>query len=67
MALYWCFMDLKKAFDKIPRELLFKKLYKFGIRGKIFRVIRDIYTNIKAKVLIDGYLSPVFNIQFGVM
>ena len=35
MALYWCFMDLKKAFDKIPRELLFRKLYNLRIRGKI--------------------------------
>ena len=33
MALYWCFMDLKKAFDKIPREILFRKLHQLGIPG----------------------------------
>ena len=60
-------MDLKKAFDKISRELLFRKLYNLGIRGKMFRVIRDIYSNNKAKVLIGSYLSPEFNIQSGVM
>ena len=25
VPLYWCFMDLKKAFDKVPRQILFKK------------------------------------------
>ena len=42
LVLYFCFLDLIKAFDKEPRQILFKKLYKFGIRGKMFRVIRDI-------------------------
>ena len=42
--LYWCFMDLRKAFDTVIRRLLFLKLYNCGIRGKMFRVIRDIYT-----------------------
>ena len=52
LPLYFCFLDLIKAFDKVPREILFKKLYKFGIIGKIFRVIRDMYTDNIAKVLI---------------
>ena len=32
---YTCFVDFKKAFDLIPRELLWQKLTKIGIRGKL--------------------------------
>ena len=28
-ALYLCFLDLVKAFDKVPRGILFRKLYQF--------------------------------------
>ena len=67
LALYFCFLDLIKAFDKVPREILFKKLYKFGIRGKLFRVIRDMYTNNIAKVLIDNRYSREFKVESGVL
>ena len=60
-------MDLKKAFDKVPREFLFNILYRLGITGKIFRVIKDVYFNNKAEVLLGSHLSPEFDIQFGVM
>ena len=60
-------MDLKKAFDKVPREFLFNILYRLGITGKIFRVIKDMYFNNKAEVLLGSHLSPEFDIQFGVM
>ena len=60
-------MDLKKAFGRVPRQLLFYKLYKCGVRGKMFRVIKDIYTKNKARVLIGKNLSPEFEIQSGVL
>ena len=42
-ALYLCFLDLRKAFDTVPRELLFKKLEAIGITGKILAATKDIY------------------------
>ena len=43
-ALYLCFLDFVKAFDKVPREYLFRKLYQIGVTGKMLRVIQDMYT-----------------------
>ena len=60
-------MDLKKAFDRVPRQLLFYQLYKFGVRGMMFRVIEDIYTRHKARDKIGKNLSPEFEIQLGVL
>ena len=60
-------MDLRKAFDTVIRRRLFLKLYNCGIRGKMFRVIRDIYTGNKGKVLIGKNLSLEFDILSGVL
>ena len=62
LPLYLCFLDLKKAFDTVPRQLLFQKLSDFGISGKMLRVIIDLYSQNMAKVLIDGYFSREFTI-----
>ena len=33
--IYACFVDFKKAFDSIPRRILFEKLLKHNITGKL--------------------------------
>ena len=65
--LYLCLMDLAKAFDTVPRDKLFKKLWRAGIRGKMFRVIQDLYTDNRATIKVGGHLSKSFEIQRGVM
>ena len=66
-ALYLAFMDLAKAFDTVPRKLLFQKLKKAGITGKMLRVIQNLYTSNRASVRIDNYESEIFSINSGVM
>ena len=65
--LFFTFLDLKKAFDTVPRNLLFSKLMKAGISGKLFRVIRNLFSRNIANVLVDGFLSPDFIINRGVL
>ena len=43
--IYSCFIDFSKAFDTIPRDLLFKKLLNFNITGKFFNITKNIYSN----------------------
>ena len=65
--LYLCLMDLAKAFDTVPREMLFKKLWRAGIRGKMYRVIKNLYTDNRARIRIGGHLTKSFEIKSGVM
>ena len=66
-ALYLCFLDLRKAFDTVPRQVLFSKLYNAGIRGRMLDVIQNLFSSNPANVLIHGFLSPEFTINRGVL
>ena len=65
--LYLCFLDLRKAFDSVPRNLLFKKLESLGLEGKMLKVIQDLYTSNTASVRVGQYESDTFLINSGVM
>ena len=60
-------MDLEKAFDTVPIEKLFKKVAQAGITGKMYRVIKDLYTENKARIRIGDYESESLIIKSGVI
>ena len=66
-ALYFGFMDLAKAFDTVPRNKLYKKIWKLGIKGKIYRVIKDLFSSNKARIRIGEYESESIKINSGVI
>lgn len=41
--LYTCFVDFKKAFDTVPRDLLWQVLEGLGINGRILECLRSMY------------------------
>ena len=65
--LYFCFLDLRKAFDTVPRDILFKKLYNIGVHGKFLRVIQNLFSSNPANVLVGGALFHEFIINRGVL
>ena len=64
--LYSCFVDFSKAFDCIPRDILFKRLIEKGITGKFFNLIKNIYMHEKCQVKIGEMLSDPFDANQGV-
>ena len=64
--LYSCFVDFSKAFDCIPRDILFERLKSKGITGKVFNLIKKIYTNEKCRIKMGNVLSDIFDANQGV-
>ena len=64
--IYSCFVDFKKAFDSVPRDILLRKLLNAGISGKFFNIIRFIYTTDKACIKLGNVHSDFFELSLGV-
>ena len=64
--LFSCFVDFSKAFDTIPRNILFKELYNYGIRGHVFNIIKDTYKNDESCIKIGYQCTEPFHINQGV-
>ena len=52
--LYCAFLDKTKAFDRTPRWGVWLKLYEYGVPGKLWRMIRATYKNLRAKFSCGG-------------
>ena len=48
------FLDLQKAFDTVNFNILFKKLYRYGIRGMALDLLKDYLTNRIQRVRVDN-------------
>ena len=64
--LYCAFVDFKKAFDFINRDIIWCKLIELVVRGNILNVIKSMYQNVKSKVKYNNELSDSFNSYLGV-
>ena len=51
------FLDLKKAFDSLNHEILFQKLYHYGFRGKMFKLLTSYFSERYICVKINGKVS----------
>ena len=64
--IFSCFVDFSKAFDTIPRDVLFEKLLKYGINGKFFNNIKTMYTNDNCCIKVGNKLTESFLANQGV-
>ena len=60
------FLDFAKAFDKVPRERLLKKLRAHGVGGKVLQWIRSWLTGRKQRVVLNGKCSDWAEVLSGV-
>ena len=64
--MYGCFVDFRKAFDTIPRHLLFQKLLSHNITGKFYDSIKNMYTQDLACISLGEEITSSFRINQGV-
>jgi hypothetical protein len=59
--------DVYKAYDTVWRDGLFHRLWAVGIRGKMWRILKDMYTNTRSVATWEGSTSAEgeFNVDMG--
>ncbi|TWW80485.1 R2DM Retrovirus-related Pol polyprotein from type II retrotransposable element [Takifugu flavidus] len=62
---HMCFVDLEKAFDRVPRGVLWGVLREYGVSGPLIRAVRSLYDRCQSLVRIAGSKSNSFPVRVG--
>ena len=60
---FFTFIDLKKAYDSVPREAMWLALVRLGVPEEIVQLIRSFHEGMKAKIRLDGSLLEHFGVR----
>ncbi|EXB56439.1 putative CRM domain-containing protein [Morus notabilis] len=63
--LHMVFIDLEKAYDRVPREVLWWVLEKRGVHVRYIKVIKDMYDRVVTSVRTAGGYTAEFPIRIG--
>ena len=61
-----CFVDLLKAFDTVWREALFYELLQIGLHGKLYHILKAMYSEVTYSVNLQSDLTDNFLSNIGV-
>lgn len=64
--LYMAFVDLRKAYDSIPRDALWRVLSAYRVDAKVTELLADLHTGTQAAVKLAGEHGAWFDISRGV-
>ena len=65
-TLYLAFVDLEKAFDRVPREVVWWAMRKMKVPEVLVRAVQAMYHNASARVRVGTSLSEAFEVKVGV-
>ncbi|CAG2231612.1 unnamed protein product [Mytilus edulis] len=65
LSTFTAFIDFRKAYDGIDRNLLCQKLLDIGICGNMYNAIVSLYKSVECCVRVNGQLTDWFNVQCG--
>ena len=63
--LFACFVDLEKAYDRVPWDKLWKVLQEYGVNGQLLCAIKSFYCRPKLCVRVNGKQSKPFHVGVG--
>ena len=64
--LYLAFVDLEKAFDRVPRKVLWWAMRNLGVEEWVVRAVQAMYVGAKSCVRVNGQYSEQFSVKVGV-
>ena len=65
-TLYFAFVDLEKAFDRVPRRVLWWALRKVGVPEWIVKVVMAMYGNSTTRIRVNGGYGNSVGVNVGV-
>ena len=66
LTLFFAFVDLEKAFDRVPRKVLWWAMRKVGVEEWIVRLVQAMYNNARSQVRVGCEYSEEFEVGVGV-
>ena len=66
LTLFFAFVDLEKAFDRVPRKVLWWAMRKVGVEEWIVRLVQAMYNNARSRVGVGSEYSEEFEVGVGV-
>ena len=64
--LFLAFVDLKKAFDRVLRKIIWWALRKLGVEERLVRMVEVMYVGVKSMVKVGDGCSKEFGVDVGV-
>ena len=64
--LYFAFVDLEKAFGRVPRKVIWWAMRKLGIEEWIVRFGQAMYNNTRSRIRVNNTYSDEFGVKVGV-
>ena len=64
-SLHVLFIDSRKAYDSVPRQVLWKVLEKYGVPTKMLNVVKCFYEGMHAEVRVGSTVTEMFEVQNG--
>ena len=62
--LYFAFVDLEKAFDRVPRVVVWWAMRKLGVEEWLLKVVQSMYQNMRSRVRVNGECSDKFEVIY---
>ena len=62
---FFTFIDLKKAYDSVPRDAMWIALAKLGMPEETVQLIKSFHQDMKARILMDGTMLEEIEVKNG--